>query len=297
MQIQTHQGIVTSVMMHPFTGTEETFAFRNHLFNQAVQASLSSPEYRIDIHDETLLAFDHLERALDFLASVIDLSTAKLRHAPDQVAIRCGVCYGEFFVHAEQIYGPATNLATQLSFQSRENEILIGGFECQRIQQYLGSRSHLSSAIRDESKKLVSIWLSDEDSTISLLCKRQLLIRAEGYLNKLAPQRNISLVIGRSADCDIVVDYDHVSRRHATITMKQDQLFLEDHSANGTYLYTENEEFFLAQEVVSLGHKGEISCGTRAEDYPQSTISFEFRDNGEETGEFEIYGLSSNPLP
>lgn len=45
------------------------------------------------------------------------------------------------------------------------------------------------------------------------------------------------IIIGRTADCDVVISSDHVSRRHALITCKDEQLVLYDQdSTNGTWV-------------------------------------------------------------
>ena len=45
------------------------------------------------------------------------------------------------------------------------------------------------------------------------------------------------VTIGRDAECDIVLNHPHVSRRHATITVGHDSLWIQDlGSTNGTYV-------------------------------------------------------------
>src|SRR5205823_333036 len=52
-----------------------------------------------------------------------------------------------------------------------------------------------------------------------------------------APRMGKSLVFGRDPNCDQVLDYPMISRRHARLFTTQDGLFLEDlGSSNGTFL-------------------------------------------------------------
>ncbi len=282
-------------MMEPFSGTPESFGFRDHLLISATTQTGIQPSQRIDVFDETLLTFESLEQALDFLSVVIRLATTEPLMPNQCVELRCGLCWGEYFIHSDQFYGPAVNLATQLSFQSRKNEILIGGMNCAVVKQYMDTRSHLEYFIRDENEHLVSIALSGTDSTITRMKLLQLTIKSESFRQSYTPQRLLTLAVGRSPACNIHIEKDHVSRHHATLTLKDDQLFLEDHSANGTFVYTEEQEFFLSRESVKLGQKGELSFGAKAEDYPSLIISFRFHGPGEETGEYEICGYTASP--
>ena len=295
MQIQSQHGIVSSIMMEPFSGTPESFGFRDHLLISATTQTGIQPSQRIDVFDEALLTFESLEQALDFLSEVIRLATTEPLMPNQCVELRCGLCWGEYFIHSDQFYGPAVNIATQLSFQSRKNEILIGGMNCEVIKQYLSTRSQLEYFIRDENEHLVSIALSGTDSTITRMKLLQLTIKSESFRQSYTPQRLLTLAVGRSPACNIHIEQDHVSRHHATLTLKDDQLFLEDHSANGTFVYTEEQEFFLSRESVKLGQKGELSFGAKAEDYPSLIISFRFHGPGEETGEYEICGYTASP--
>src|SRR5213594_3541044 len=44
------------------------------------------------------------------------------------------------------------------------------------------------------------------------------------------------IVIGRADEVDLMIDEDTVSRKHATLSRKNDEIVLEDCSKNGTYL-------------------------------------------------------------
>ncbi len=284
MKIQTDQAFVASVVLEPFSGTREDFERRNDLFLEASESSRTSPLKRIDIFDESLLIFDDLFKALDYLTRIAELSASGTLNGRPDLSAHCGLCWGEYFIHGDQIYGPATNLATQLSFQSRQNEILSGGLDCQLIQSYCDARSDLACWLRDKVKNLACISLVDDDLTLTPQDRQVLTITTAGYRNYFPLQRNLRLTIGRSSGCDIILDYEHISRRHASIILKQDQLFLEDHSANGTYVYTDDAEIFLSHQEMHLGVSGEISCGVKAEDHPSILISYRFSTPEESTG-------------
>ena len=58
-------------------------------------------------------------------------------------------------------------------------------------------------------------------------------------------------IIGRSEDCDITIDDTRVSRRHARITRRGDDFFLEDlGSSNGTFIREEQLTPHRSKELI-----------------------------------------------
>ena len=51
-------------------------------------------------------------------------------------------------------------------------------------------------------------------------------------------QLHPAVTIGRSTDCDIVVNHMFASRRHATIKLRRTRFYLIDHSTSGTFVRT-----------------------------------------------------------
>lgn len=66
---------------------------------------------------------------------------------------------------------------------------------------------------------------------------RQLAVSVDGALSLFDLPTQGRLVIGRSSECDIVLDHASISRKHATLTLTKEQVTVEDlGSANGTTL-------------------------------------------------------------
>ena len=88
--------------------------------------------------------------------------------------------------------------------------------------------------------------------------------------------RHRKINIGRSDSSDIVIDTDQISRHHATITLNHDSIFIADHSADGTYLYFDNREIFLANDSMRLASDGYITlgCSMQSQKNPGKIISY-----------------------
>jgi pSer/pThr/pTyr-binding forkhead associated (FHA) protein len=80
-------------------------------------------------------------------------------------------------------------------------------------------------------------------------------------MREFNPARCQKIEIGRSEASNIRMDYDQISRHHATIKLLYDDIHIEDHSSNGTYIYFDNREIFLSNNSIKVGKSGIISCG------------------------------------
>ncbi|CAO3438039.1 FHA domain-containing protein [Azospirillum endophyticum] len=78
------------------------------------------------------------------------------------------------------------------------------------------------------------------------------------------PDAGGDVVIGRAADCGIVLDHASASRRHAAVRLRDGAFTLEDLSRNGTRLVPQAGEQRLLKmgDVVPLAGRGEIVIGS-----------------------------------
>lgn len=61
------------------------------------------------------------------------------------------------------------------------------------------------------------------------------LVPLNGGVSQIAV-RGSRITVGRSADCDVVVDDPRISKRHAILTRVDDRLYVTDQSLNGTFI-------------------------------------------------------------
>ncbi|UVK57550.1 FHA domain-containing protein (plasmid) [Mesorhizobium sp. AR02] len=86
------------------------------------------------------------------------------------------------------------------------------------------------------------------------------------YGDQLRSCHNNELVtIGRSLDCNIVVERPRVSRQHATLTVSNGRARLVDRSSSGTFVSMgPGHEVFVRREDILLFGSGVISPGLRS---------------------------------
>jgi len=280
MNIQQQSGIVSTIQFFPYIENDEYQSLRKSLFEQAVQACAVSPSFSLDAFDETIMVFENYHHALHFLVQVFR-SAVMLATASDvKINLRSSLCEGSYFTHHDQIYGDAVNLATRLSYTSRENELRVCNIDKKIINDFIDSQRDVDCYVRDQDDNCVSISLSDIDSTNSRINETIFSLGYNHQTKDFRACRNREIHIGRADDCEIYIAGEHISRSHATITIKYGDIVITDHSANGTFLYFDKREIFLLKDSVKLPAMGSISCGLERAANPNSAdiISFKVQD-------------------
>lgn len=261
MNIQQQNGVVSTINFAPYSETEASRSLRKTLFDRATAASNVLPINRIDAFDETILIFESFFKALDFMCHLFRSAVLLENQTCSPISLRSSLCAGDYFVHGGQIYGDAINLATKLSYTSRENELLVCGIDSDIISEFIKSQNDISYFVRDQKENCISIGLYDKDSTNAATDNSELKVTFNQQIKNFISGRSQRIQIGRSENSDIYIDSQKISRSHATMTLNYDDVFIEDHSANGTYLYLDDREIFLTNERLKLSNVGNISCG------------------------------------
>lgn len=261
MNIQQQNGIVSTISFSPFDETSKYSDLRNSIFREAIEQSHITPINHIDIFDESILTFACLNQALDFLVSILRITVRKDEGSNNNISIKSSLCKGDYFIHHDQIYGEAVNFATKLSYASRKNEMLLSRVDTAIVDQYIQSHPDITYFLRDDADNSISISIDDDDITKAQ--EREMAFKVEfcGQSKIFRSSRNIIIQIGRSGNSDIYIDSDQISRNHATIQLNYDTIYLEDHSSNGTYVYSDDREIYLSHEKIELSSNGNISCG------------------------------------
>jgi adenylate cyclase len=282
MNIQQQNGIVSTINFSPFDETSEYTELRNSIFREAIEISHITPINHIDIFDESILTFESLDQALDFLISILRITSRKDERSDNNISIKSSLCKGDYFIHQDQIYGEAVNFATRLSYASRKNEMLLSRVDTAMLDQYILTHPDVSYFIRDDKENSISIAFDDKDITKIQEGDATFQVEFDDQIKVFRSSRNIIIQIGRSGTSDIFIDNDQISRNHATIQLNYNTIYLQDHSSNGTYVYMDDREIYLSHEKIELSNSGHISCGISmysSSVQPSGLISFQMSDH------------------
>jgi len=205
--------------------------------------------------------------AVEMLSAVADPENG-LRS--EGVHVRVGISYGTV-VHSEgDIYGDRVNVAARLVSLAGPDEILISGpayealplalQEGARLIDQISLRGHRAPMpvfryLEQATDATVSIGVRPRASRVTLELKRgEDVWTVDGSRPKLR--------IGRSADNDVVVAEDLVSRYHAEVVLRGDKFVLVDRSTNGTQVKVEDgPDLRVCREELVLVGGGSILLG------------------------------------
>ena len=201
------------------------------------------------------------------------------RFAGQALQLHMGVHCGPVIVEGEDVFGDTVNAAAYLTAAATRDQILTTEAVFARLSA--ASRASVRPIFHAvlkgstaESMVYQVLWASDDldVTTVNLQAARalpadlgSLLVSHAGGCARI-DQLHPVLTIGRSADCDIVVDDMFASRRHATIKLRRPHFYLIDQSTNGTYVWMRGEEVHVLRSELLLDDAGEISLGRRREE-------------------------------
>jgi len=209
-------------------------------------------------------------------------------HQNGPVGIRIGFNYGAVIESDGDVYGDAVNLAARVSALARSGEILtteetLGNLAPeQRASMQLLDQTTVKG--KSEQVRIYSLVnktdgqataLFQLDSTQPNLSLQTTLTLRHGDRRIELQNPTPPLVMGRSPECQLVVDHNLVSRRHAVIEPRRDHFVISDQSTNGTFVETRHgEKFYLKRESARLVGSGHISLGKAPDDETDDVILY-----------------------
>lgn len=125
------------------------------------------------------------------------------------------------------------------------------------------------------------LWQESRGLTPRRLAERVLVLQKRLRVCHLSREFTLdddfpALTVGRHQDCDVILSSRRVSRQHARIERRGNQLVVIDQSANGTYIYQEGSgEIRLHQAERVLKGRGELHFGAAAAASDADKLIFE----------------------
>ena len=239
--------------------------------------------------DDVLSLFERPEAALGAVCQI----TSRLTQGP--LGARIGLHFGAVIRARGALFGDVVNVTARLSSTANPGEVLISQSFFEALSA--GSRGALRLLGKMDFKgkqELFDVYTlgSDDGAPSTHIASRGTFVD-----RRSAPPRQINLVIrhgdqlrscrdnelvtiGRSPECDIVVQRPWVSRHHATFTISNGKARLIERSSSGTFVSMgPGHEVFVRREDILLFGSGVISLGQRSSLGDAQVLHYEIVSN------------------
>jgi len=224
--------------------------------------------------DDVLSLFERPEAALTAVCQI----SSQLAKWP--LSARIGLHFGAVIRARGALFGDVVNVTARLSSTANPGEVLISQSFFEALSA--GSRNALrlldKMAFKGRQDLFDVYTLGSDDGLGTHIASRGTFVD-----RRSAPPRQINLVIrygdqlrscrnnqfvtiGRSPECNIVVQRPWVSRHHATLTISNGKARLIERSSSGTFVSMgpDHDEVFVRREDILLFGSGVISPGQRS---------------------------------
>ncbi len=224
------------------------------------------------IGDEIMARFDSADDAM--IATVAIQQHFESDTGP--IAVRAGFHFGPAILQNNDVFGDAVNTAARMVAAANAWQIVTSEDTIQHL-----SDEHKDKATRfdyakikafDQSVPLYLInWEANVGSVTQVISvarpntseiQKGLIVLQFGSEKYAISPEMCDYTIGRETSCNLVIPSPFASRTHAWIEYRRKKFVLVDHSTNGTWVRTgDNQEMFLKREQLPLWGSGVISLG------------------------------------
>ena len=201
-------------------------------------------------------------------------------------SVRVGFHFGPVIEENNDVFGDTVNLAARMAGLAKGMQIITTGTTVTGLSPMLqlSTRSIAALSIKgkgDEVDVREVIWQGGEELTMTTasipVTTKPVTLYLEHGTQTWELDRD-GIVIGRDAQCNIVIADRNASRQHARIERRRDKFFLVDQSTNGTFVAFANApEVVLRREELMLRGSGRIGFGHSVELPDTETVAFTLR--------------------
>lgn len=201
-------------------------------------------------------------------------------------SVRIGFHFGPVIEENNDVFGDTVNLAARMAGLAKGMQIITTGATVAGLSPMLqlSTRSIAALTIKgkgDDVDVREVIWQGGEELTMSTASIAFTTKPVTLYLEHGTQTWELDhdgIVIGRDAQCNIVIADRNASRQHARIERRRDKFFLVDQSTNGTYVAFANApEVVLRREELMLRGSGRIGFGHSVELPDTEAVAFTLR--------------------
>jgi len=222
--------------------------------------------------DDVLCIFDVPETALRTALEIHSASQSGWSASDVDCKMRIGIHTGPMLYSGGEVFGDTVNVAARLCDLAKGGQSIISQDMARQTTDTSWSRVRPLGDVSLKGKSgpmllydLLDPNLQDE---ITQVGTASLFFPASNTLNIRFQSREQKLdyllvryLLGRSAECDLVLEHPLVSRHHAEIRYQNSEFVLIDFSTNGTLLITGGEPRLLHHGQAALRGSGVFYLG------------------------------------
>jgi class 3 adenylate cyclase len=224
--------------------------------------------------DEVMCVFPDPDCAIA-AAAEMQVRVRAARPGGLELSIHVGLQHGPVLLEGEDVFGDTVNAASYLCAVATAGQILTAEATVERLSEAGRAQTRrlfyaIIKGARCESALYQILWEGDTGALTDVNFRQHnrlppdsgsILLAYEGQELRIHA-RCPTLILGRDASCDMAVPDPFASRKHATLTLRRTQVFLADHSVNGTFVRrADGSTVHVFRSELLLEGSGEISLG------------------------------------
>jgi class 3 adenylate cyclase len=237
--------------------------------------------------DEVMCVFPEPDLAV-LAAAEMQSQVEATRPAGRALAIHVGLHHGPVLVEGSDVFGDTVNAASYLCAVASPGQILTTEATVEGLSEAVRGRTRplffaVIKGSNVESTLYQVIWQQDSGVLTDVNLRRHNLVPPDsgsllvsfGDTRVRIDPRRPTVVLGRDPGCDIAVGDSFASRRHATLILRRTQVYLADHSTNGTFLRRgDGETAHVFRSELLLDGAGVLSLGRAFDQGEPRAIEF-----------------------
>ncbi len=227
------------------------------------------------IGDEVMCRFDHVDNAVE---SACEFNEQLDINPPFQkiiLVVRTGIHWGPALLQEDgDLFGDVVNVAARMTGIAQARQIITTEDTVSHLNEHLKlkCREFDRAEVKGKAESLVIYEVVWEPQYVTRLVPilnitpkasavKPLLVTYQDFKKTISSETG-PVLMGRSEQCDIVVQSPVASRNHAAIKFNRGKFILVDQSTNGTYVcLSDGKKFYLRRENLPLSGSGIISLG------------------------------------
>ena len=202
------------------------------------------------------------------------------------VAIRIGMHFGPAIMEGGDVFGDAVNIAARMAAQAKGRQIITTQDTLDKLPPGMRASTRFvdHAPIKGKKEEIDIFEIIWQEADVTRMAtgmvldkptpEAKLTLTYNDQAVELSKQRPV-LVMGRSQNCDLMINEKLASRQHVRIELRRDKFFIVDQSTNGTHVLVDGApEEFLRREEIPLTGNGRISLGRGFSEDPEEVVEF-----------------------